>query len=87
MNKYKLIRFYREVKELLGLFLFLFFSLSGLLLMANSVIKHQCNNYQKITGIETKVATLDSCYIKTDEGWQRWDEYKARATASELLTQ
>ena len=57
----------------------------GLAVMVNVYIEHQCNNYQQIAGRETKYASFDACYIKTDSGWQRWDEYKARAIASEGL--
>ena len=45
---------------------------------------YTCKNYQDVTGITTKWVTVDSCYIKTEKGWQRWDEYKARGTASNL---
>ena len=47
--------------------------------------RYQCSNFQTITGKATKYATLDSCYVSAAEGWQRWDEYKARAVASEGL--
>lgn len=49
--------------------------------------RYQCGFYGEMTGKETKWHALDACYIKTDAGWQRWDEYKARAIASEGLTQ
>ena len=45
---------------------------------------YTCKNYQDVTGITTKWITVDACYIKTEKGWQRWDEYKARGTASNL---
>lgn len=47
--------------------------------------KYQCSNYQETTGLKTKYKIFDSCYIQTKSGWQRWDEYKMRATASEGL--
>jgi hypothetical protein len=47
--------------------------------------QYQCANYARITGKATQWAALDTCYIQTAEGWQRWDEYKIRATASEGL--
>lgn len=52
-------------------------------LLAESYGRHQCSNYAIINGAETRWATLDACYVQTAQGWQRWDEYKARATASE----
>lgn len=58
----------------------------GLLIGASdAVARYQCGNFQKITGKETRYALLDSCYVSTSEGWQRWDEYKVRAVASEGL--
>ncbi len=48
--------------------------------------RYTCSNYEKTTGKETTYLTLDSCYVKTDAGWQRWDEYKNRSTASEGLS-
>ena len=56
-----------------------------LLAAVDPFARYQCSNFQAITGKATKYATLDSCYILTAEGWQRWDEYKARAVASEGL--
>jgi hypothetical protein len=49
--------------------------------------RYQCKSYAQLTGKETKWNTLDCCYIKTAEGWQRWDEYTKRAIASEGLKQ
>lgn len=48
-------------------------------------MRNQCSNYESITGTETRWAPLDTCYIHTAHGWQRWDEFKARAVASEGL--
>lgn len=46
---------------------------------------YQCSNYNHITGKETRYAAFDTCYIKTADGWQRWDEYVRRGAASEGL--
>lgn len=54
-------------------------------ILSNAYTEYQCNNYQQVAGKETKYAAFDACYVKTDGGWQRWDEYKARAIASEGL--
>ena len=51
----------------------------------NAYMKYQCKNYARITGKETRYAEFDICYVETDRGFQRWDEYKARAVASEGL--
>lgn len=48
---------------------------------------YQCSNYQKVTGKETKYVLFDTCYVQTADGFQRWDEYKIRAAASEGLVQ
>lgn len=45
--------------------------------------QYKCNNYKNMTGKETQWRTLDACYVKTKTGYQRWDEYKARATTNE----
>lgn len=59
--------------------------LAVLLAALDLFARYQCSSFQTITGKATKYATLDSCYVSTAEGWQRWDEYKARAVASEGL--
>ena len=58
---------------------------AGLMLSYNFLGKYTCDNYHKVTGKETKWVFMDECYIKTNAGWQRWDEYKNRAIASEGL--
>ena len=55
------------------------------ILGANLLSSYQCNNYQRVTGVQTKYVALDTCYVHTAKGWQRWDEYKTRAIASEGL--
>ena len=52
--------------------------------IGNTAGAYACKNYQDVTGITTKWVTLDACYVKTQKGWQRWDEYKVRNTASNL---
>lgn len=47
--------------------------------------KYQCANYATITGKETRWVAFDACYIQAEAGWERWDEYKLRAAASEGL--
>ena len=54
-------------------------------LVLNCLESHQCSNYERMTGKQTKWLTLDACYVQTDAGWQRWDEYKIRNIASEGL--
>lgn len=58
----------------------------ALVFVSDQYAQYQCENYTRATGKETRYLRFDSCYIKTDSGWQRWDEYKARATASEGLS-
>ena len=52
--------------------------------IGNTAGVYTCKNYQDVTGITARWVTLDACYVKTQEGWQRWDEYKVRNTASSL---
>lgn len=56
----------------------------GLVIGAGEIYdRYQCGNYGEMTGKKTKWVALDACYIQTASGWQRWDEYKARATTNE----
>lgn len=57
----------------------------GVALICNSIGSYSCSNYEEITGKATKWVTLDSCYIKTEGGWQPWEEYEVRIIASEGL--
>lgn len=73
------IEFFAPVLILIG-------SVIGLLTVGlNYFNAYQCENYEEITGKRTKYANFDACYIETAEGFQRYDEYKARAVASEGL--
>ncbi len=56
-----------------------------ILVLLNFYGQYQCENYKTITGKNTKYARFDICYIETETGFQRWDEYKARSVASEGL--
>ena len=39
--------------------------------------KYQCDSYEELAGIETQYNNWDSCYIKIEGRFYRWDEYKA----------
>jgi hypothetical protein len=73
-----------------GLFVFILLVgaalIGGALTIANAAGSYQCNNYAELTGKETRWITLDACYVKTERGWQRWEEYIARGIASEGLS-
>ena len=56
-----------------------------LMLGRNEYGRYLCSNYERIAAKETSYANFDTCYIKTAQGYQRWDEYKIRAAASEGL--
>lgn len=71
-------------KDFLGLSFILFLGFLAVMIPVNFINKYQCDNYQDITSITTRWVAFDACYIKTDKGWQRWDEYKARVTANNL---
>lgn len=45
----------------------------------------ECSSYEEVTGTPTDYRAPGVCYLQTADGWQRWDEYKARAIASEGL--
>ena len=70
----------KDTTIILGLFLGLMASFATI---ANGYGAYQCNNYAKITGKETRWAMFDACYIKTKQGFQRYDEYKMRAITNE----
>lgn len=68
----------------------LLFVVSCLFLMVVSIgvvtyasMDYSCGKYEEMTGKKTTHIAFDSCYIETSEGWQRWDEYKARAFGNE----
>lgn len=67
------------------LFLVIGLMFGGLIFVSNYWESYRCGNYEKITGKATKWVFVDACYIQTDAGWQRWDEYTDRAIASEGL--
>ena len=75
---------------ILPVILMLFFGVGGLFgsifVAAHFYGQYQCTNYQVATSKETKFVPFDTCYVKTKDGWQRWDEYKLRAAASEGLS-
>ena len=76
----------RDFFECFGpVILFAVISFGGLMLGANGWEQYTCNNYERVTGKETKWVFMDECYVSTTVGWQRWDEYKDRAIASEGL--
>lgn len=57
----------------------------GIFVVANEYCEYMCDSYERTTQKETRYANFDACYVKTAEGFQRWDEYKLRAAASEGL--
>lgn len=59
--------------------------LGALLVFVNFFEQRSCNIYSEVTGKQTKYRQFDYCYIETDKGFQRLDEYKARIIASEGL--
>jgi len=55
----------------------------ALIVGADRFISYTCGNYQDMTGKPTKYVFMDSCYVKTPSGWQRYDEYIARSVTNE----
>ena len=78
-----------EMRDFIEFFALLFLVIGlvvgGLMLGANYWESYKCGNYEKVTGKATKWVFMDKCYVQTAAGWQRWDEYKDRAIASEGL--
>jgi len=75
--------------KFLGAMVMVFIVVAILPIMAISEVqgRYTCSNYQKVTGTETRWVLLDECYIKTPQGWQRYDEFKALAIASEGMNE
>ena len=59
----------------------------GIMILGNVHGQYTCDTYQEITGKPTKYVNFDVCYIKTEAGWMRYPEYKARWTAHQGLTE
>jgi hypothetical protein len=55
----------------------------GLATISNSYSRYQCSQYEKLTGIPTTYSNWDICYVETESGLQRWDEYKMRVITHE----
>jgi hypothetical protein len=67
--------------------LFIFVGVGVLFLFSITIYveSYKCSSYAEMTGKRTEYKWFDSCYVETKDGWQRWDEYKVRAAASEGL--
>ena len=46
---------------------------------------HQCSSYEKVTGRETKHASLSDCYVNVDGEWEHWSIYSKKAIARDGL--
>ena len=57
---------------LITLLLFIVFGLYPLMLYSNT---YECNQYQEMTGRETKMANL-TCYVKYDKEWYKMGELR-----------
>ena len=57
----------------------------GIILGANYWQSYRCDNYEKVTGKATRWMFMDECYVQTEAGWLRWDEYRYRLSAREKL--
>lgn len=77
----------REVALIVSI-AFIFFAILGgsVAAITEAVANHQCTTYERFAGIGTRRAIFDVCYVNTEDGWQRWDEYKARSTAKDALS-
>jgi hypothetical protein len=76
----------RDLIKIFALLILLFaVVVSGVVLLSNWYGDYQCGKYEMVVGKQTKWITFDECYVQVNNGWQRWDEYKIRAAASEGL--
>jgi len=50
----------------------------GTTLFNNWQAKNACNNYQELTGNEVRYMDFDSCYVKMDGQWERFDVYRQK---------
>jgi hypothetical protein len=57
----------------------------GIAAGSNTYTKYRCNQYERITGAPTKYSNFDTCYVKVDNTWQRWDEYLLLNTGKNSL--
>lgn len=74
----------RELSVVIGLvFLTVAPIFAGIFVAVDFWVGYQCKSFGEVTEKETRYMNFDSCYVKTPSGWQRWDEYKVRAMASE----
>ena len=55
----------------------------GLVTIGNFYARYQCAQYEKLTSISTTYSNWDICYVETESGLQRWDEYKMRVITNE----
>ena len=72
-------------RDLLGIFSIFVIGVFVILLIGHLYSDYVCSNYEVITGIETKHVVMDTCYLNTENGWQRYDEYIARVTTKDSL--
>ena len=47
--------------------------------------KAECAAYNKATSIETKYEFPAGCFMKVDDTWLSWDEYKYRQVGAEAV--
>lgn len=71
------------MREIIAALLCICGFIGAILGISNAYGSYQCKNFHEITGKETRYATLDICYVNTDSGWMRWDEYIKRNVGTE----
>ena len=75
-----------DLKIFIAVILMFLMGIFSLLIIPSEIYgRYVCSNYEDMTGKQTNWVAFDSCYVLTDDGFQRWDEYKSRVTASEGL--
>ena len=70
------------MKETLGIILavlvFIVSIYGGIFIGVHEYREYQCKSYEQITGKETLYNSFDSCYVKNNGIFERYDAYKMR---------
>jgi hypothetical protein len=54
------------------------FVFGSVTLINNWKAQNACENYQELTGNEVRYMAFDSCYVKMDDQWERFDVYRQK---------
>ena len=66
-----------DIEDFLAVFVFIFGTLMAIITIIFFLMSWECNSYQEMTNKPTKLSG-GACYVKDNNEWYRWDEYKYR---------